>query len=103
MDKTYYVYIATNEGNSVFYTGVTNNLERRAYEHKNKLVEGFTAKYNISKIVFYEIFHTAQEAICAEKKIKGGSRKKKIASIEDMNSTYSDLLTNNEIASLRSQ
>ena len=99
MSKIYYVYIATNGGNTVFYTGVTNNLERRAYEHKNNLVDGFTSKYNIFKIVFYEIFNTAEEAINAEKKIKGGSRKKKIALIESMNLTYSDLLIHSKIAS----
>ncbi len=56
MDKRYYVYIMTNKGNTVLYTGVTNNIQKRVYEHKEKLVEGFTKKYNINKLVYYEIF-----------------------------------------------
>ena len=91
MFKQYYVYIATNKRNTVLYTGVTNNLVRRMYEHKNKLVEGFTSKYNINKLFFYEIFPTAIEAIAAEKKIKGWVRKKKINLIKSKNPNFGDL------------
>ena len=91
MERKYYVYIATNNSNSVLYTGVTNNLERRMHEHKNKIIQGFTSKYNIDKLVFYEIFNSPQEAITAEKKIKAGSRQKKISLIESINLTWKDL------------
>ncbi|TSC77579.1 MAG: excinuclease ABC subunit C [Parcubacteria group bacterium Gr01-1014_33] len=91
MGKRYYVYITTNKGDTVLYTGVTNNLARRIYEHRNKLIEGFTSKYNINKLVYYEIFPTPQEAIAAEKKIKAGSRKKKIELIKSMNPEWLDL------------
>ena len=91
MEKKYYVYIATNNSNSVLYTGVTNNLQRRIYEHKNKITLGFTSKYNINKLIFYEIFNSPQEAIAAEKKIKAGSRQKKIFLIESINPTWKDL------------
>lgn len=91
MDKQYYVYIMTNKTNSVLYTGVTNDLVRRVYEHKNKLVEGFTKKYNIDKLVFYEVYDDINTAIAREKQIKGGSRKKKLRLIEDMNKSWNDL------------
>ncbi len=68
--NNYYVYIATNGLNTVLYTGVTNNLERRVFEHKNKIIPGFTSKYNVSKIVYYEIFPDPESAIMAEKKIR---------------------------------
>ncbi|MEK7074649.1 MAG: GIY-YIG nuclease family protein [Patescibacteria group bacterium] len=87
----YYVYIATNKINTVLYTGVTNNLERRMCEHKNKLVSGFTARYNIQKLIYYEIFPTALEAIEAEKKIKGWTRQKKIDLVLSMNPFFKDL------------
>ena len=101
MAKHYYVYIATNKRDTVLYTGVTNSIDRRIYEHRHKLVRGFSAKYNVSKLVYYETFPTASEAIAAEKKIKAGSRRKKIGLIRTKNPTYRDLLP--EIASLRSQ
>ena len=91
MDRQYYIYIMTNKTNSVIYTGVTNNLIRRIYEHKEKLVEGFTEKYNVSKLVYYEFCEDAEEAISREKKIKGGSRAKKIALIENINKDWKDL------------
>jgi len=91
MGKQYYVYIMTNKYNTVLYTGVTNNLKRRVYEHKEKLVEGFTKKYNITKIVYYEIFEDIYEAIKREKQIKGGSRQKKIDLINRMNEQWKDL------------
>ncbi|MBI3114618.1 MAG: GIY-YIG nuclease family protein [Candidatus Harrisonbacteria bacterium] len=86
-----YVYIMTNKTNSVLYTGVTSNLEKRTYEHKNRLVDGFTKKYNLNKLVYFEIFDSIQDAIAREKQIKGGSRRKKIALIESMNADFKDL------------
>ena len=77
--------------NTVLYTGVTNNLARRMYEHRNKLMHGFTAKYNVIKLVYYEVFPRPIEAIAAEKKLKGGSRNKKIALIESMNPAWEEL------------
>jgi putative endonuclease len=78
MDKQYCVYIMTNKRNTVLYTGVTSDLKKRIYEHKMKLVEGFTKKYNIVNIVYYEVFDDAENAIMREKQIKAGSREKKI-------------------------
>jgi len=89
--KYSYVYFATNPQNTVIYVGVTSNMVRRMYEHKEKLVEGFTTKYNITKLVYYEVFENITEAIKREKQIKGGSRKKKIALIEKENPLYEDL------------
>ena len=77
MDKHYFVYIISNYENTTLYTGVTNDLKRRIYEHKNKLVKGFSSKYNLEKLVYYEVFDDVEQAITREKKIKGGSRKKK--------------------------
>jgi len=81
----------TNSNNIVLYTGITNNLERRVYEHKEKLVEGFTKKYGITKLVYYEIFRDVDNAILREKQIKGGSRAKKIKLINSMNDDWRDL------------
>ncbi len=92
MDKQYYVYIMTNKGHRVLYTGVTNDLQRRVYEHKNKLVKGFTNKYNVIKLVFYEVCNDIESAILREKQIKGWLRKKKIALIESMNPEWRDLI-----------
>src|ERR1051326_3997488 len=78
----YWVYIMTNKNNTVLYTGVTNNIVRRVFEHKTKIVKGFTAKYNVSKLVFCEEFNTIDEAITSEKKIKGWVRRKKVAMID---------------------
>ena len=91
MSKYYYTYIATNKNNTTLYTGVTNNLERRSFEHKNKLVKGFTSKYNIYKIVWYDVFDSPSEAISAEKKIKGWTRAKKINLIASANQDFQDL------------
>ncbi|OGQ04690.1 MAG: excinuclease ABC subunit C [Deltaproteobacteria bacterium RIFCSPLOWO2_01_44_7] len=81
----------TNKDNRVLYTGVTNDLVRRVYEHKNKLINGFTSKYNLKKLVYYEIFDDVKYAISREKQIKAGSRQKKIGLIEKMNSSWDDL------------
>jgi len=90
VDKQYYIYIMTNKRNTVLYTGVTND-RRRAYEHREKLVEGFTKKYNITKLVYYEVFDSIENAILREKQIKGGSRQKKIDLINSMNKEWLDL------------
>ena len=89
--RQYYVYIATNSRNTVLYTGITNDVERRIYEHKNKLAKGFTSKYNINKLVYFEEFNDPEEAISAEKKIKGWLRQKKIDLIKGANPEFRDL------------
>jgi putative endonuclease len=89
---SYYVYIATNYTNSVLYTGITNNPDRRMFEHANKSTQGFTSRYNINKLIFAEEFPTAYEAISAEKKIKGWTRAKKISLIKKSNPKFEDLL-----------
>ena len=91
MDRHYYIYIMTNKRNTVLYTGVTNDLKRRVYEHKEKLVEGFTKQYNITKLVYYEVSDNIESAILREKQIKGGPRKKKIDLINSMNKDWLDL------------
>ena len=89
--KNYYVNILTNKSNKVLYTGVTNNLSRRVYEHKHKLVKGFTSKYNVNKLVYYEITNYVAATIQREKQIKGWLRKKKIDLIESLNPKWEDL------------
>ena len=91
MGKQYYVYIMTNKNNKVLYTGITNDLKRRVYEHKEKFVAGFTKKYNVSKLVYYEAFEDPENAILREKQIKAGSRQKKIDLINGMNKVWNDL------------
>lgn len=81
----------TNKRNSVLYTGVTNNLKRRAYEHKNKLVDGFTKRYNVVKLVYCEAFESVETAIRREKQIKSGSRGKKVDLINSVNKEWRDL------------
>ena len=90
-DHKYYVYILTNKINATLYTGVTNNLALRTYQHKNKIIKGFTAKYNINKLVYFECFNNINDAIAREKQIKAGSRKKKIKLIESINKEWKDL------------
>ena len=85
------MYMVTNRHNTVLYTGVTNDLRRRVYEHKARLIDGFTKKYNIAKLVYYEIFDDIENAILREKQIKGGSRERKIRLINNMNGTWEDL------------
>lgn len=80
----------TNKSKTL-YTGVTNNLQRRVYEHKHKLIKGFTSKYNITKLVYYEEYNDINDAISREKQIKGWSRKKKIELIESVNPEWKDL------------
>lgn len=81
----------TNFENGTLYTGVTNDLIRRVYEHRNKLVDGFTNKYNLNKLVYYEISDTINAAIVREKQIKGGSRKKKLLLTNNFNKSWDDL------------
>jgi len=88
--KQYYVYIMTNRSKTL-YTGVTNDLMRRVYEHKNKMVEGFTKKYNITRLVYFEGTNDVQSAIVREKQIKGWLRSKKIGLIESANPKWEDL------------
>jgi len=80
-----------NRGNTVIYTGVTNNLIRRIYEHKNKLIKGFSSKYKLHKLIYYDIYENIYEAIRREKQIKAGSRKKKNNLIESINPDWKDL------------
>ena len=88
--KQYYVYIMTNKSRTL-YTGVTNDIVRRVYEHKKKLIDGFTKKYNITKLVYYVATDDINSAIMREKQIKGWLRKKKIALIESINPEWKDL------------
>ena len=91
MDKQYYVYILTNKRHTVLYTGVTNDLVRRVFEHREKVVPGFTKKYNVYKLVYYEMTESIESAILREKQIKGGSRQKKLDLINEMNPLWRDL------------
>jgi putative endonuclease len=88
--RQYYVYIMTNRSKTL-YTGVTNNLERRVYEHKKKIIPGFTSKYNIDKLIYYEITSDVKIALLREKQIKGWLRNKKIVLIESINPEWKDL------------
>ena len=91
MDRHYYVYILTNKRNTVLYTGITNDLQRRVYEHKDKLGNGFTKRYNVSKLVYYEIFDDPENAIAREKQIKAGPRRKKVELVNSLNQEWADL------------
>ena len=91
MTVTYYVYLLTNWNNKVMYLGVTNNLERRLYEHKNKLVKGFTEKYNVNKLVYFEETQDVTAAIAREKEIKKWRREKKNQLVNRMNPNWKDL------------
>jgi putative endonuclease len=89
--KQYWVYMMTNPNNTVIYTGVTNDLARRIQEHKEKKDSSFTSKYNITKLVYYETFGRISDAIASEKRIKAGSRAKKIKLIKSINPACKDL------------
>lgn len=89
--KNYFIYIITNNSNSVLYTGFTNNLKRRVFEHKEKVNESFTKRYNVNKLVYYEIFNDPLDGISREKQIKAGSRKKKLDLINNFNPEWKDL------------
>lgn len=87
----YYVYILANWNNKVLYAGVTNNLERRLYEHKMQLIDGFTKKYNVHKLVYFDCTNDVKSAIAREKQIKGWTRAKKNTLIAEMNPDWHDL------------
>lgn len=91
MGKQYHVYIMTNRHNGVLYTGVTNDLRRRTYEHRTGHGGGFTSRYKVDKLVYYEISGSAEAAIAREKQIKAGSRQHKLDLIEGMNPEWRDL------------
>ena len=88
--ETYYVYIMASKSGTL-YTGITNDLQKRVFQHKNKLVEGFTKKYNITRLVYYEDTTDVRTAIAREKQIKGWRRSKKIDLIKTLNPTWNDL------------
>ena len=100
MERHYFVYIATNKRNTVLYTGVTNNLEKRMHNHREKIIPGFTARYNVNKLIYYEVFPTPEEATLAEKRIKGWTRLKKIELIKIKNPKFEDLLYGDSSRSL---
>ena len=89
--KRYFVYVLTNKSNKVLYIGVTNNLNRRIYEHKNKLVKGFTEKYNLNKLIYFEETIDVHSAISREKQLKNWHREWKMNLINDSNPSWSDL------------
>ena len=91
MDKQFYVYILTNERNGTLYTGVTNDLVRRVWEHKNSVVAGFTRQHELQTLVWYEVHATAYDAITREKRIKAWKRDWKKRIIEEMNPYWNDL------------
>jgi putative endonuclease len=89
--KPGYVYIMTNQYNTVLYTGVTSDLKKRVWQHREKLVEGFTKRYNVVKLVYYEACPDMQSAIAREKQLKGGSRQKKTDLVNSLNPEWRDL------------
>ena len=91
IEVVYFVYILTNDRRTVLYTGVTSDLKGRVYQHKEKLLPGFTARYNVHKLVYYEAFGAPYDAITREKQIKAGSRRKKIDLIDSFNPGWRDL------------
>ncbi len=91
LDKNYFVYINANEKNTVLYIGMTNNLERRTYEHKRHLIRGFSSKYNVDKLVHIEHFNNVNEAITREKQLKNWRREKKVNLINKYNPKWKDL------------
>ncbi len=94
MNKKYYVYIVTNYTNNVFYTGITNNLQRRIYEHKKGLIKSsFSKKYRLYKLIWFEEFADPKEAIIIEKKVKDMNRNRKLKLIQEKNPKFKDLLS----------
>lgn len=91
MNRKGYVYIMTNQYNTVLYTGVTSDLKKRIYQHKQQIIEGFTKKYKINKLVYYEVAENIEAVIMKEKQIKAGNRKKKIQLITNINPEWRDL------------
>ena len=89
--KSYWVYILSNQNNNVLYIGITSELEQRVYQHKNKLIKGFTEKYNVNKLIYFEESIDPESAILREKQLKGWTRKKKEILINKMNPEWRDL------------
>jgi len=89
--KTFFTYMVTNKKYGILYCGMTNDLKFRVWQHKNKIVKGFTSRYNLDKLVWFQEFAWVQDAIAREKEIKGWNRKKKIALIESKNPEWMDL------------
>jgi len=94
MNKTYAVYILTNYNETTFYIGVTGNLQKRVWEHKNKVFEGFTKKYNVNKLVYYELSEDVETALNREKQLKRWHRQWKINLIKEINPEFKDLYEN---------
>ena len=90
-ERQYYVYIMANKWDRVLYTGITNDLARRVYEHKNNIIKGFTKKYCVHKLVYFEVYDDVLDAIQKEKQIKAGSRRKKEELVQKMNPWWEDL------------
>jgi putative endonuclease len=91
MEKQFYIYIMTDPKHRTLYTGVTSNLQARVWEHKEKLTDGFTSRYNVNMLVYYEAMADAPSAIAREKQIKGGSRQDKINLVNSLNPGWRDL------------
>lgn len=91
MGQQFFVYLMTNPNNTVIYTGMTNKLARRVSEHKEKMIEGFTKKYNVVKLVYYEIYKDSYSAIEREEQFKAGSRREKVKLVEQNNPEWKDL------------
>ncbi len=87
----YYIYLLTNNHNTVLYTGVTNNVTKRVFEHRQKLIDGFTKQYNLNKLIYYEQYQDIRDAIKREKQIKGWTRKKKNSLVAEKNGAWKDL------------
>lgn len=96
-DRTYFVYLMTNDTNNVIYTGVTNDLYRRTKQHKNGKGGKFTSRYHLTKLIYYEVFDYVDDAIAREKQIKGGSRQDKIDLVNGMNPDWVDLFEDLEL------
>jgi putative endonuclease len=91
MTEQYFVYILTNKNNTVLYVGITSDLLGRVFQHKEQAIKGFTSRYNVDKLVYYEIYEDVYEAISREKQLKAGSRQKKIDLINSFNKQWEDL------------
>jgi putative endonuclease len=91
MTGAYYVYILANRHHGTIYVGVTNNLERRVWEHKSELTAGFTKRYGVTRLIYFEVFREVSSAITREKQLKAGSRARKLALIERDNPEWNDL------------
>ena len=90
-NHNYYIYLLSNKYNSVIYTGMTNNIQRRIIQHKSLQIAGFTSRYRVTKLVYFEHFRLVEDAIQREKQLKAGSRDQKIALIESVNPNWKDL------------